>query len=292
MKHILFGLLNEDMRAVVKNFPYEINYIITNGNGQNDFEGIRVFSSIKLFEEKEKVYIFITDLSNYVEYAKQLLAMGFIEGKDFAGANEYAYNQWENVEYFADTFTVRVFHMAGLISKDSVSVMDLGCGTQKLKNFIRSDIDYIGVDYTERDKSTVVCDFNKKEFPAYRVDTIFVSGCLEYIEDVEWFVEKISEHTKKELVLSYCPLEYVSDIRERRKIGWKNHMSMTQLNKVMQEVGLEITFGEKSIGSNVIFHYGKIPGGGIMNFQIFVMQIKLMLQINNFVRENRNILYA
>ena len=104
MKHILFGLLNEDMRAVVKNFPYEINYIITNGNGQNDFEGIRVFSSIKLFEEKEKVYIFITDLSNYVEYAKQLLAMGFIEGKDFAGANEYAYNQWENVEYFADTF--------------------------------------------------------------------------------------------------------------------------------------------------------------------------------------------
>ena len=29
-----------------------------------------------------------------------------------------------------------------------------------------------------------------------------------------------------------------------------------------------------------------------MNFQIFVMQIKLMLQINNFVRENRNILYA
>lgn len=261
MRYILFGNLDADMHAVLKNIPYEVDYIVTNRMGQSEYEGKKVYTSVKLFEEKNNVYIYVTDLLNYAEYAKQLVTMGFVEGRDFAGANEYAYNQWENIEYFDDTFTVRVYHMAKLISDDSSSVMDLGCGMKKLRTFLKSNINYIGVDYVDRDNDTIVCDFNKKEFPASYVDTIFVSGCLEYVEDVEWFLENISKYAKKELILSYCPLEYVSDIRDRRKIGWKNHMSISQLNTVLKKFGLKITFGEKSIGSNVIFHFEKCGGG-------------------------------
>lgn len=262
MKYILFGNLDSDMRAVIRNIPHEVDYIITNTNGQSEFEGKEVFTSVKLFDEKDQVYIYVTDLENYAEIAKQLLTMGFMEGKDFAGSNEYAYNQWENHEYFDDTFTVRVHHMAGLISQESSSVMDLGCGTQRLRLFLKPYMQYVGVDYVDRGNDTIICDFNKREFPVQKTDTIFVSGCLEYIEDVEWFLKNISEHAQKELVCSYCPLEYKSDIRERRKLGWKNHMSMSQLKRMLERFGFEITFGEKSVGCNMVFCFKNIRGGG------------------------------
>lgn len=268
MKNILFGCLDADMRAVLRNIPYEVDYVITNVNVQSEFEGKKVFTSIKLFDEEDSVFIYVTDLENYAEIARQLLVMGFVEGKDFAGANEYVYNQWEKNEYFDDTFVVRISHLARLISSDSASIMDLGCGPQKLRAFLRPEVEYIGVDYKDRGNNTVICDFNKKEFPDQKTDTIFVSGCLEYIEDVEWFCKNIAEHSKKELILSYCPLEYKSDIRERRKLGWKNHMSMSELREMLQRFGFEISFGEKSVGCNMVFSFKNVRGGVYLIFKI------------------------
>ena len=67
MRYILFGNLDADMHAVLKNIPYEVDYIVTNRMGQSEYEGKKVYTSVKLFEEKNNVYIYVTDLLNYVD---------------------------------------------------------------------------------------------------------------------------------------------------------------------------------------------------------------------------------
>lgn len=255
MKYIIFGNMDNDMRLVLYNIPYEIDYIVANCENDTEFEGKHVYTSIKLYDERlDEIYVFITDLNNYPVLADQLVKMGFIEGKHFSGALEYLYNQWEQTGKLNDIFTVRVKHMSEYISCDSKSVMDLGCGKQHLRRFLKPEVNYIGVDYTGGGY-TVICNFNEGEYPTECADTVFCSGCLEYIVDVETFISKICRSAIKEVVVSYCPLEYKIDIWERRRYGWKNHMTINQLIDKFTQYGFNLEFAMKSIDVNVIFKF-------------------------------------
>ena len=143
--------------------------------------------------------------------------------------------------------------MISYISKESRSLLDLGCGTRELEKLLRIEdglhIEYWGADYVDRGNDTIVCDFNKGEFPDKKTDTIFCSGCLEYIIDVDKFLDKMCRSSKKELILSYCPLEYKSDILQRRRMGWKNHMTIDNLIEKLQIHGYSLDKAEKSIGA-------------------------------------------
>ncbi len=262
MKYIVFGNINSDTHAVLHNIPYKIEYIVTNHTGCEQFEGKHVFTSAKIFQENpDNMYIFIADMENYPELSQQLVKMGLIEGKHFSGAIEYLYNQWESHEYFDDRFTVRVYHMSKFISNDSATVMDLGCGTQQLKRFISDSKQYIGVDYIKREKDTLTADFNKMQFPSQQADTIFCSGCLEYVENADWFIERMCEYGNKEIIISYCCLEYCMDIQQRRKCGWKNHMTIRQIIGKFVQYGFVLEYAEKSVGLNLIFKFVKSKGG-------------------------------
>lgn len=129
---------------------------------------------------------------------------------------------WKKIEYFDPAWEERVKKMAEFI-KPGESVLDLGCGEMTLKK-LRPDILYYPVDYIQRNENTIICDFNKKQFPGSSADTCFVSGTLEYISDPDWFVNKICEHCKK-AVISYCSTDHFPVIRERRLNHWVNHLS-------------------------------------------------------------------
>ncbi len=260
MKYIVFGNIDMDMKTVLNNIPYNIEYIITNVKCCEAYEGKNVYTSAKLYQEDyNNIYIFIANMENYVALADQLVKMGFMEGKHFASAMEYLYNQWEKIEYFDDLFIVRMKQMTTYISKQSRSILDLGCGNRELECFLnvkeRENIQYYGVDYVDRGNNTIVCDFNKGEFPDKKTYTVFCSGCLEYIEDVNQFIKNMCRSCEEEIILSYCPLEYKGDIMERRKQGWKNHMTIRQLVEQLQYHGFSIECGTKSIGCNVIFKF-------------------------------------
>ena len=262
MKYITFGKIDSGMRSVLKNIPYPVEYIITNERGYEEFDGRKVYTSSKLFQEQpDNIFVFITDMEHYAELADQMTKMGFSEGKHFAGAIEYLYNQWENNEYFDDFFTVRIKHMTNYISEESRSVLDLGCGTRELEKFLtgtgndKEPIEYWGADYADRGDGTIICDFNKGEFPDKEADTVFCSGCLEYMEDVDGFLRKMCRSGRKEIVLSYCPLEYKNDILQRRQLGWKNHLTISSLVRKMKIFGYSLCKAEKSIGCNVIFKF-------------------------------------
>lgn len=100
-------------------------------------------------------------------------------------------------------FENRVAVMAGMIGSEIKSILDLGAGNMSLKKYISKNINYYPVDYCRRDDDTILCNFNRKEFPEQKADAVFISGLLEYISDYSWFVKEICNCGAKEIILSY-----------------------------------------------------------------------------------------
>ena len=100
-------------------------------------------------------------------------------------------------------FENRVAVMAGMIGDEIESILDLGAGNMSLKKYISKNISYYPVDYRRRDKDTILCNFNRKEFPEQKADAVFISGLLEYISDYSWFIEAVCNCGAKEIILSY-----------------------------------------------------------------------------------------
>ena len=71
---------------------------------------------------------------------------------------------WKDIEYFDDKWKLRIDKMSKYIERND-SVMDLGCGKMWLKKHLHETNLYIPVDYKNRGEGTIICEFNKNEFP-------------------------------------------------------------------------------------------------------------------------------
>lgn len=96
----------------------------------------------------------------------------------------------------------RMVALSAFISDEDKSVMDLGAGNLQLRRILNRNVKYYPVDCRKTSNDTIVCDFNKLEFPDQKVDVIFAAGILGYISDPEWFLTEISTHCRK-LIISY-----------------------------------------------------------------------------------------
>ena len=139
--------------------------------------------------------------------------------------------------------------------EDEKSILDLGCGPMWLKEYLKKSSTYYGCDYKNRGNKTIICDFNKKEFPDIKTDLCFVSGCLEYIEDLDWFIKRISE-TSKTAIISYCPLDNNPFKFMRKKAAWVNHYSSYDIIKLFIEEGFKLHKID-TVTKNIIFKFVK-----------------------------------
>ena len=95
------------------------------------------------------------------------------------------------------------------------SILDLGCGMQYLKEVIKHDFKfknakYLGVDLYAHKEDTLLCDFNKKEFPKLTkdYDLIVCAGLFEYIVDLDFLIERICELEPRYILCSYNFLDF------------------------------------------------------------------------------------
>lgn len=102
------------------------------------------------------------------------------------------------------------------------------------------DCVYIPVDYQARGPETIVCDFNRGEFPDKQADVSFVSGCLEYIENPSWFIEQIAAHSHI-CVISYCSVEHFDDPAQRAAFTWKNSFDAKELVSLFLAKDMRLT---------------------------------------------------
>lgn len=180
------------------------------------------------------------------------------------------YSRWEDLEYFDEGWKARIQEMARFIAPGE-SIVDLGCGRMWLKAFIDAN-SYCPVDYTRRDETTSVADFNKGEFPAIRADVAFVSGTLEYIENYSWFVRQISLHARR-CIVSYCTTECYPDFRERRRRAWRNHLSRLALIQTFSECGMGLDAESITVPGNPIFVFSKPTGEKIVDTALTAHQL-------------------
>ncbi|WP_425359356.1 hypothetical protein [Cohaesibacter haloalkalitolerans] len=75
-------------------------------------------------------------------------------------------------------------------------IMDLGAGNQKLRKYIPDNCDYVPVDCTDKLANTFVVDFNDEfRLPEGKFDVIVSLGFVEYLVDLDDFMDKLSTHS-------------------------------------------------------------------------------------------------
>lgn len=168
--------------------------------------------------------------------------------------NKYFYRpKWKNIEYFDECWKSRISAMAGLIEDEHI-VLDIGCGKMWLKEYIDQSRIYFGCDYVQRDENTIVCDLNNHQFPELRADLCFVSGCFEYVEDFEWFIDKIMLCAPA-LIISYCTRELQPDLGVRKSMGWVNHLFLAEFITLIETRGFLLTKQPELITGDAIFKF-------------------------------------
>ena len=140
-------------------------------------------------------------------------------------SNEATAAPWSSSAEFAETWKGRIALMASHISTPGV-VADFGCGMMWLKPLLPPTNSYLGIDYMARDPQTIVADLNRDSLAGIRADVGFLSGVLEYVQDVPAFVEKLKALALKQIILSYCTLETHPDMERRRHLNWVSHESI------------------------------------------------------------------
>jgi len=166
------------------------------------------------------------------------------------------FRSWDSNEYFDSAWRQRISLMARYIVPGR-SVLDLGCGRMWLEEFIGRDMLYLPVDRVRRDERTLICDFNRAEFPDVFADVGFVSGCLEYIRNPDRFVCDIINHCNR-CIISYCTLERWPNLRIRKHSMWVNHLHRAQLVDMFLCHGMRLVATEVTPSGDEIFVFERV----------------------------------
>ncbi len=163
---------------------------------------------------------------------------------------------WQDFEYFDPAWKERICEMAKHIPMDTNSIADVGCGKMWLKEYIPDTCVYHGIDYIYRGENCHVFDLNNYEFPTSFFDVIFVSGCLEYIQDYKWLIKEIATHCSA-CIISYCTTDLFKNSAERVSLGWVNHLQESELIKLFKTQHMLLRKKEITNTSNTLYVFVK-----------------------------------
>lgn len=167
---------------------------------------------------------------------------------------KYCYRpSWSQIEYFDENWKIRIQAMI-LLFEDESSVLDIGCGKMWLKEFLPKHVTYYGCDYRSRSPDTIVVDLNKKEFPDINIDLCFISGCLEYVENIDWFISQLRSSTNS-VIISYCTRDQNSDLNTRKCNGWVNHLYSDELVMIFKSYGFVLVAESTAVAGNHIYKF-------------------------------------
>ena len=193
------------------------------------------------------------DYEDCLKYDKTLHQqfINFLNENHLSLKDEFSYcgPAWSRFEYFEDRWEARVKFLASYLKDSDIKIMDLGCGQGKLSNYLSVNQEYIPVDYKDRGNNNIICDFNKYEFPNVMADVSFVSGVMEYVNDWQWFIERMCKCSRT-VIVSYCSVETYGNPNVRRRVHWVNNLSIQEIIDEFKRNGfsmsLNLTFLEKT----------------------------------------------
>lgn len=209
--------------------------------------------------------IYISDFFHYRQIGRKLKGRGFLEGLDYFGGFEYLAPAgdwkreegkafaWKDRDVLISAWRERVSQMASFLDEADARVLDVGCGEEYLKRLLRGQgKKYYSCDYKKRGPDTIVCDFDRRQFPDLAMDAAFVSGCIEYVKDAAWLAGQCASAANK-VIVSYLPLEYMPNPSRRARMGYRNHYSIRQFVELFEKNGLLLAKTAGSYAGDLIF---------------------------------------
>ena len=131
-------------------------------------------------EDRDNIVIVITDSKRYAELRDRL--DGFTTWTQYeSSVGGFDYSE----------FSTRAGKMASMIPDDVTSIMDMGCGDEVLKPYLKPHIRYYGLDIVRRNADTIVCDANVDPLPDLQVDAYYMAGFLLYMNDVDKLISQM-----------------------------------------------------------------------------------------------------
>lgn len=143
--------------------------------------------------------------------------------------------EWKDIEYNGyaawDRMQKRFQMIAewGWIPNKIESVADYGAGHKLIKDWLPAAAVYYPIDFIDRGDNTIICDFNKQEFPGIHSELSACTGVLMYIQPAEELVAHICSHTERWIIFSFITLEGMPDIDVRRKLGMCQNFTERQV---------------------------------------------------------------
>lgn len=129
---------------------------------------------------------------------------------------------------------LQIQNIAGLSPSKALQCDGLRCGQHvTAKNATPPRVIYYPVDYKPNYPQTIVCDFNQGEFPALKVDVVFMCGILEYIENPVRFLENVCRHSRI-VLMTYNALSPAVQMAQRCLLGWKSHMTAGDIVSIFE----------------------------------------------------------
>ena len=129
------------------------------------------------------------------------------------------YSDWEHMRR-----RFQIIVHGGWIPDKLKSVADYGAGYKFMKELIPIETAYYPIDFIDRGENTIICDFNKREFPEVYSELSVCAGVLMYIKPAEELIRHICEHTERWIIFSFITLEEMPDIEVREKFGMCQHV--------------------------------------------------------------------
>jgi hypothetical protein len=122
------------------------------------------------------------------------------------------------------------------------SVLDVGCGAQTLRQYLREGCKYQPSDVIKSTPDVILCDLNAGIYPETRehFDYVVCSGVLEYVRKPKEFLTKIPK-LGRTVILSYCPLAEGGSKLKRlgNPWGWINHFRQQELEELFETTDLQ-----------------------------------------------------
>jgi len=137
--------------------------------------------------------------------------------------------------YDFNTNKVLIENLSGYIADDDKSVADLGAGNMNLKKYLSQNTKYYPVDYKRRCDETIVCDFNKNEFPDIFADVYVLCAILYYIDNPVDFLIKCAKHAQKKIIIALNSRDMTDQPFIENFVGFKNTMYFNEIDNILSK---------------------------------------------------------
>lgn len=114
-------------------------------------------------------------------------------------------------------------------------VLDLGCGTMSLRQFLPEGCTYIPADIVKRSEDTHLIELNQGIWPAVTADVVVALGVLEYVYDVQAFMAGV-RRCGPELVFTYNVRAALgpANAEARLRMGWLTDFALSEILAAME----------------------------------------------------------